>query len=299
MAALRSLAALLALAFGWVVIVSGTVAALWFLSLPALVYVVNDPRQFTASILHGTILFGLLAALGHYLIFLLTPVSRQSRLLCAPLKPVRLQANHPLVVCTHQLAEAMRVRTPEVWVVESRAVNAFALSGWRRDAVLLTTSLLNTFPADEVLWVLAHELGHLRHGDPRSGVFWIAAMRTLRLAYAVRGTLLRAVINIVRAIPVLGLLEVLITLPLALLLYALTWVERFARGAFKLVDRILGRRMEYRADREATDLLGAEIGARALSRLGGDIEPAWGGIFATHPPLAKRIRRIHQDTATR
>lgn len=299
MAAARSLAALLALAFGWVVIVGGTVSALWLLSLPLLEQVMPDLRRFTEPVLRSTLLFGLAVSLLHYLIFLATPTAYHIRRLCHPYKPVRLAQTHPLSQATAQLAQRMQVPPPDLWLVDARIPNAYALSGLRRGAILLTTPLVEAFPADELRWVLAHELAHLKHGDTRSGVFWVTAIQTLRWGYRLRAGLVRTLGATLHAIPYLWVLEFVILLPALLLLYGLTWVERSARGVFKGVDLFIGRRMEYRADREAAWLLGPEAGVSALQRLGGEFEPNWGNLFATHPPIRRRIRKLCQHQRRR
>jgi len=294
MATLRSLAALLALAFGWTIIVSGTAAALWIFALPLLELAMPNLRRFSAPALHGTLLFGIAVALLHYLVFLITPTTRHLRQLCHPYKPVRLPDEHPLSLMAAQIAQRMQVAPPRVWLVDTPSTNAYALSGLRRGVILLTTPLVATFPVDELRWVLAHEMTHLKHGDTRSGVFWITAVHTLRWGYRLRASLVRAFSGALHAMPFRWVLEVLILLPALVLLYGLTWIERSARGVFRLADRFIGRRMEYRADREAAWLLGPEAGERALQRLGGEVEPNWGNLFATHPPIPRRIRKLRQ-----
>ena len=73
---------------------------------------------------------------------------------------------------------------PHVTVLEAGLVNAFALPGNR---IVLTKGLIDfAGNADELAGVLAHELGHLRRGDPLAGL--IARFEWNALASFVFGT---------------------------------------------------------------------------------------------------------------
>lgn len=100
--------------------------------------------------------------------------------------------------------------------------------------------------------------------------------------------LARVIYTVLRPIPLIGLLSSLYFSVASLGL-------RLALGLFKVMDRHLGRLMEYRADRDAARVASPIAGCRLLSRLSTGLEPSW-GLFSTHPPTYRRIKRLERMT---
>ena len=192
------------------------------------------------------------------------------------------------------------IAMPQVAIYHAPDINAFA-TGARRDAslVAVSTGLLQNMSPDEAEAVIAHEISHIANGD----------MVTL--------TLLQGVINtfVIFLSRVIG--------------YAGDKMlngdnERRSSGAgfymtYMVLEMLLGflgsmivawysRQREYRADAGAGKLLGQrQTMIRALQRLGGltpgalpsnmqamGIAGSFGKLFATHPPIEKRIERLQQ-----
>ncbi len=78
----------------------------------------------------------------------------------------------------HQLfgtaTDRLKMRMPDVYIVEGEGMEAFALGLFGRKAVVLSSKMVNEFSKDELLFVIGHELTHIkcRH------TFWNALMAT-------------------------------------------------------------------------------------------------------------------------
>lgn len=202
---------------------------------------------------------------------------------------------------------------PAFEIIDTPALNAFA-SGINEKTyrIVLTRGLVETLADDELEAVIAHELTHIINKDVRlliiSVIFvgmisFFAEMAFRALvnggrysAYAARGR------NNNGGGALLMLLVAAVILAIG---YLFAIVIRFA----------LSRRREYLADAGAVELTKNPDGMmRALMRISGkdkikgmpdEVEQmcienshAFMGVFATHPPIDKRIRVISEMTGT-
>lgn len=191
--------------------------------------------------------------------------------------------------------------TPEVGIYNSPEINAFATGPTKSKAlVAVSTGLLTSMREDEVEGVLGHEISHIANGD-------MVTMTLLQgLVNAFVMFLARAVAYaITRAGSRDGegsyLAYMLITLVLQI--------------AFMLLGSIVinwfSRVREYRADQGGANLAGRDKMRHALERLKANFdavearqgalqtlqisskpEGVLGMLFASHPPLEKRIERL-------
>lgn len=204
-----------------------------------------------------------------------------------------------IVQTVTRLAAQANICMPEVAIYDGEP-NAFATGAFKNSAlVAVSTGLMQSMTREEVEAVLGHEVSHIANGD----------MVTL--------TLLQGVINtfVIFLSRVIG--------------YAVDKMlngdnERRSSGAgfymtYMVLEMLLGflgsiivawysRQREYRADAGAGKLLGQrQTMIRALQRLGGltpgalpsnmqamGIAGSFGKLFATHPPIEKRIERLQQ-----
>ena len=186
-------------------------------------------------------------------------------------------------------ARAGLERTPRLYYVPTRVLNAFA-TGRRDDgAIALSDGLLRALDIREIAGVLAHEVAHLRAND-----IWVM-------------TLADVVGRLTSILSFVGQVLLVVMLPVAifkgheipLLGFAVIILAPLAAVAMQLA---LSRTREYDADVVAVELTGDPEGlARALDKLeqiqGGWIERMFmaGGIpkwLRTHPPMKERIRRL-------
>lgn len=203
------------------------------------------------------------------------------------------------------LAISRGMTMPKLKVIETPVMNAFA-SGIRDKnyTVTLTRGLMERLDDEELEAVIAHELSHIRHKDVR--VLIIAVIFTGIFAFigeaVVRG-MFRT--NLARSSHHRrsggGNSGAIILFAMALI--ALTWF--FA----VLIRFTLSRQREYMADAGAVDLTkNPDAMIRALQKISGNAEldaPAeiremaienprtgFAGMFATHPPIDKRIEAL-------
>jgi heat shock protein HtpX len=198
------------------------------------------------------------------------------------LLPAELPALHSTV---ERLAARAGVAKPKLYLLEDGHPRAFAVGrGPRSSALALSRGLLSAAPPAELDGMLAHELAHVRARDVLVHTIAVVLASTLIELSRIGGFLER------------GLLFVL------------------GPTASAFVHLLLSPRREFAADRAAAEVCESPHGlADALIRLEQAIEliefrgspataplytlnpfPEQGlpGLFATHPPVAERVRRL-------
>lgn len=210
-------------------------------------------------------------------------------------------AERRLVEMVHNLATKARLPAmPEVGIYESDELNAFATGPTKaRSLVAVSTGLLNNMSDDAIEGVLGHEVTHIANGD----------MVTMTLLQGLINTMVLIAARIIASV-------------------IASSVEERSRGtvrllAFYLIQFVLSilgsmvvcyfsRRREYRADAGGARLAGRERMISGLRTLRNRYEPGYDEsqqalaslkisgpstsalamLFATHPPLDERIRRL-------
>jgi len=193
---------------------------------------------------------------------------------------------------------------PKIAVMNSRVPNAFATGkGQRSSVVAVTTSLVDILDYDELEGVLAHELTHIKNRDVMvitlASLFSTIAWQVMQFGY------FGGLFNMGRERNNGAAFLIII------LVAFLTWLVSF------LIIRAISRYREFSADRGSAQMTGkpAKL-ANALMKISGSmnkvptkdlrhvegynaffIVPAFSGkslanLFATHPPIEKRIERL-------
>lgn len=205
-----------------------------------------------------------------------------------------------------ELALRAGLPMPKVYLIQSDQPNAFATGrSPRHAAVAATTGLLQRLSRDEIAGVMAHELAHVRNRDMLT--MTIAATLAGALGYLAQfGYMMGAMSHSSQErqrspLAPLAMLLVMILGPLAAL----------------LVQMAISRTREYEADRMGGQISGNPRAlASALAAISRDsaliplrqaevnpatahlfiANPLTGGglarLFATHPPMDERIRRL-------
>jgi heat shock protein HtpX len=216
-------------------------------------------------------------------------------------QPVEPGALPWLEAAVQDLASRARVPTPRLYLIPSEQPNAFATGrNPEHAAVAVTEGLLAHLPQDQVKGVLAHEFAHIKNRDIL--VSSVAAMIAGAIA---------AIANILQfsllfggededsgPLGWIGLLGTIIVAPIAA----------------SLIQLAVSRQREYLADASGAQILGRatpladaletlERGSQAIPM---NVNPATASLyavnplprrgvamlFATHPPLAERVRRL-------
>lgn len=214
----------------------------------------------------------------------------------------------------HRLVENLAITAgvpkPKLYIISSPALNAFATGRDPEHASLaVTTGLIERLERSELEGVLAHELSHVRNYDIRFGtvvavfVGFIVILSDLLLRTTLWGGGLRARDsrgqNGSGVLAVVGLV-LLIASPIVV----------------KLIQLAISRQREYLADSSGALLTRYPEGlARALEKIsqGPPLRTAGhatahlyianpfnarslGHLFATHPPIEERVKRLRQLT---
>ncbi|MCZ7565505.1 MAG: protease HtpX [Burkholderiales bacterium] len=209
----------------------------------------------------------------------------------------RGEAEQWLLATVKRLADRAQIGMPEVAVYEG-APNAFATGAFKNSSlVAVSTGLLQSMSKEEVEAVLAHEVAHVANGD----------MVTL--------TLIQGVVNtfVIFLSRVAGFLVDRVVFKtergVGPGFYITSIVFQILFGILAaLIVAWFSRQREFRADRGSVEYLGSSRPMiNALARLGGAEpgalpesmramgiadRPGWMGLFASHPPIERRIAAL-------
>ncbi|MBL38152.1 MAG: peptidase M48 [Xanthomonadales bacterium] len=210
-----------------------------------------------------------------------------------------------LLNVVEEMAIASGVPVPQVFVLEHEpGINAFA-AGWSPAdaAVAVTRGTLETLNREELQGVIAHEFSHVFNGDMRLNIRLIGILFGI-LILAVAGRRMLGSMRFTRGRNKNAGAIVVVALAVMLVGYIGLFFGRWIQAA-------VSRQREYLADasavqftRSSQGLAGAlkKIGARSSgSRLRTNTDEVGhmlfamgfaGKLFATHPPLEKRILKI-------
>ncbi|WP_290611837.1 M48 family metallopeptidase [Arsukibacterium sp. UBA3155] len=221
-----------------------------------------------------------------------------------------------LLNVVEEMAIAANVPVPPVYLLPEKGINAFAAGYSPGDAVIgVTRGCVEQLNRDELQGVMAHEFSHILNGDMRMNIRMIAILNgilflghigyfMLRSGSTSRGRIGRSS-GSNKNKNAGGLLAI------ALGLVVIGYLGSFFGN---LIKAAVSRQREYLADASAVQFSRNPRGiAGALKRIGahsagtrirnsnadenshlffGEAISRWASIFATHPPLAKRIKRL-------
>lgn len=243
----------------------------------------------------------LIAVAAFALLHLVTPIRAKVRSISG-LIPKKADDDHAMQLFLDKMAKRHNVkRRIRLWILPVPGVTAFVLSSpLRGHHVVISQGLIDHVPPEILQWILAHEVGHIVHGDTSSATLWMLAMRSIRLFDRIKHMALVAMFRTMFAIPLFKF----ILFPFYLLACAIMVIGRMGGRiggtVFVLFDRWASRRMEFRADAFAARFVGPEHGIKLFSVLNGPFEPSF-KLFATHPTPNERIKALQaqlRPTAT-
>ncbi len=223
-----------------------------------------------------------------------------------------------LLNVVEEMAIASGTPVPPVYLLENeKNINAFAAGFRPEDAVIgVTRGAVQQLSRDELQGVIAHEFSHILSGDMRLNMRLVAVLHGILLLGLTGGAILRGFYyaswagasrrssrdngggGIIIAIMVIGA--------------ALTAIGYIGVFFGNWIKAAVSRQREYLADASAVQFTRNPDGiAGALKAIGGSVGRAKlkspnapeashmyfgaalaSGLFATHPPLEERIRRI-------
>jgi len=197
-----------------------------------------------------------------------------------------------------EMAIASGVPVPEVYVLPNEnGINAFAAGFTPADAAIAVThGTLESLNRDELQGVIAHEFSHIVNGDMRLSIRLMGVVFGL-LALAVVGRILVSTRGDRNPLPLIGLVLIIVGY----------------LGVFfsSLIKAAVSRQREHLADASAVQytrqteglagalkkIAGLDTGSKLRAAKAEDVSHMLFGEgrrswFATHPPLAERIRQL-------
>ena len=215
-----------------------------------------------------------------------------------------------LMNVVEEMAIASGTPVPPVYVLEEAGINAFAAGYSPSDAVIgVTRGAMETLNREQLQGVIAHEFSHILHGDMRINIRLIGILHGIMVLgiigyYLMRGSYVRG-----RSKDSGGV--VMIGLGLLVIGYVGTFFGNLIKAA-------VSRQREFFADASAVQFTRNPQGiATALMRIGQHSQRSYmmhpsspeishalfeesthsalSGLYATHPPLEKRISAILPD----
>ncbi|MDR1274401.1 MAG: M48 family metallopeptidase [Odoribacteraceae bacterium] len=222
-------------------------------------------------------------------------------------RPLERKENKRVYNLVENLCMSQGMTMPRVNVIRDSSLNAYA-SGInnRTYAVTLTTGIINKLDDDELEGVIGHELSHIRNRDVRLLIISIVFVGIFAMLTQIASRVL--IHSSGRGKKNNGALLLIIVIAAAALGYLLSSLMRFA----------ISRKREYMADAGAAAMTRKpQALASALRKISADPEveaitredvaqlfiehprkkSAFNGIsglFATHPPIQKRIEVLEQ-----
>lgn len=204
-----------------------------------------------------------------------------------------------LVATVQRQADSAGIGMPDVGVFDSPVMNAFATGMSRNNAlVAVSTGLLHNMDSDGVEAVLGHEVSHIANGD----------MVTLGLLQGILNTFVIFFANILARTLMrdersggLAYLCVMIVLEIVFGLIASIIVAWFSRYREFRADaggaRLAGRHKMILALTSLQHSYGESDMPKEMAAFGISGRPGTGltRLFASHPPLADRIKALEQS----
>lgn len=186
------------------------------------------------------------------------------------------------------------VRRPDLYLIPSMTLYAFAAGTPARPAIAISEGLVRQLTLRELAGVLAHEISHIRNGD-----LWIMGLADLAARVLHGLVYLALALAAYNGVAMLMGWEKIAWTAIAILY--------LTPAALNLIQLALSRAREYEADRLAAALTGDPMGlASALRRVETYTGHFWEdltppiparrvpqpSLLRTHPPAGQRIARL-------
>jgi len=249
-------------------------------------------------IVDNIVISGIFLFLGISVLYLLMPVQTVIRAMMKGIPREKLTPSHPLTILVSELSKQMGLPMPSVYIYQDRP-NAFALSSALTNAVGFSDELLELLSPDELRWVIAHELAHIKRFDSGANGLWLASSHVLDLGYHFHTRLMRMFFGSILETRANMLILSILFLPFIIIGQLSRLLLKTSRFIFLFFDRIFVRGTEYNADELATLTVGGASGFNALRKLDHGVEPDFNGLLATHPTTDKRLQHMEKVESRR
>lgn len=223
--------------------------------------------------------------------------------------PANRQEHFNFYTCAENVAAGAQIPTPNLYVIESPALNAFATGrDINHSVVCVTTGLLNRLDRNEIEAVVAHEISHIKNFDTRLMtivtifVGMISILANWFLHKSLRGNDDDNDNKIGRIIIIAGFFLIILSPIIAQLIQLAisrrrefsadagsALITRNPKGLVSALRRISSDEYALDSAQEATENL------YIVNPFKGNGKVKWfRGLFNTHPPLEDRITELEK-----
>lgn len=223
-----------------------------------------------------------------------------------------------LLNVVQEMSIASGISVPSVYVLDDTTINAFAAGHSTDDVVIgVTQGLLDLLNRDELQGVIAHEFSHIFNGDMKLNMRLIGSLHGILLIGLIGESILRGLSHSRHSSRSSGNKKeggnaVMIIIAVAVVFFVIGLLGKLLGS---LIKAKISRQREYLADATAVQYTRYPLGiAGALKKIGSaqggseihspqassfshmyfanGVSGFFSNIFATHPPLKKRILAI-------
>lgn len=260
---------------------------------------------------YGSIFFGLSLAIFFAIIYTIIVFFSGDRMILSLSKarPVTKKEYPYLYHTIEGLALAANIPAPKAYVIDDKAMNAFATGkDPKNSAVVVTTGLLENMNRQELEGVVAHEMSHIKNYDIRVMMLAVVLVGIVGLLahFFLRSMIFSGNRRNSKDSGQLQIIFIVIGLVLAILTPIIA----------QLVKLAISRKREYMADASGAILTRYPPGlANALKKIEKDnnqLKSAnsamsslyisnpfkkkdfFSNLFSTHPPIKERIKKLEQ-----
>ena len=178
------------------------------------------------------------------------------------------------------------------FIKKDDSINAFALG---HNRICINTGSIAALPYDQLLGIVAHEMGHIYHKDSAYGFSRFYMNYLGQMCIRIYELFARFILWIqYLRLPVITFIVQVFYFCVTLQILFMQWV---IKAPLIIIDLFTGRRAEYRADKYAYEIgLGAELRDALITLRNYTVETGESGLmsklYSTHPATEKRIERL-------
>jgi len=203
----------------------------------------------------------------------------------------------------HTIFEEVRskfsCKSVKLYIKNNEEINAFAVGGMSKKAVVLTSGLINHYANNTendqqflsaIRSILGHEMSHLINKDFLPGLLIIINQKVTNFVSGILMLFFRIIIYFSGYFRIQSRVASIMFLVYNFSNWILTCFNRFiVNNIYEFLKNFLGRSIEYRCDRQSAKAFGGINMASALSLLG---KSGYFTLFSTHPATQRRMKKV-------
>ena len=198
------------------------------------------------------------------------------------------------------------VKNVELYISNDDTVNAYAVGSLRRKVIILTTGILNFYASKiedknklliSIEGIIAHEMSHLINNDYFTGLLLLVNERAVKFVSHFVFIFFNVFIRLCGLLPFVGryVANFIVNIYNIFDFIISFFYKYILLKVYNFIKSQLSRNIEYRADKQASKVVGGKNMAETLSLLGGK---GYISIFSTHPLTKHRVKNVQNIEIT-